>query len=225
MLSSEILRLTTEQVRANNMIKKSLTILFAVFLISGCMPGWKTTPMIEYYTLEYPVLRFENLSKIDSGIRIEKFHVSKEFQGNEMVYRPKPYVRGSYHYHRWNSKPADMLTESISRDIGNAKIFGTVLSYENSGEARFLLEGRVEEFMEIDEGEKSQASFVIHVTFSDLSEKSQKSRIILEKSYTLLEPFGQDRHAQELAKAMSAAVEKFSRELMLDIYKAAKAAG
>jgi hypothetical protein len=83
----------------------------------------------------------------------------------------------------------------------------------------------VEEFLEIDEGEKSQASFIVYVTLSDVSKKSQGSRIILEKSYRLLEPFSKDRQAQELAKAMSTAVEKFSKELIVDICKAAKAAG
>lgn len=47
-----------------------------------------------------------------------------------------------------------MVTEYIQWGVGSAKIFSAVLSYENEGEARFLLEGRVEAFMEIGAGEK-----------------------------------------------------------------------
>ena len=204
------------------MMKKRLIIFVIGFLLSGCMGGTQTVRQIERYTLEYPIPRFENLAVIDSVLRVERFSAVSEFCSNTMVYRPKQYVRDIYNYQRWNIQPADLVTEFILRDIHNAGVFESVLSYEEGGDARFVLEGRVEEFMEIDEGVKSQASLVVYVKVSDLSGKPGKKTIILEKTYKVLEPFSKDRQPHELARAMSAAVEKLSRELLPDIHKAAK---
>jgi ABC-type uncharacterized transport system auxiliary subunit len=181
--------------------------------------------MMEHYTLEYPIPRLENLSRVASPhdtIRVERFTAFSEFRGSEMVYRPKPYVRDIYHYQRWDIKPADLVTEFVLRDMRNAEVFRSVLSYDDSGDARCVLEGRVEEFMEIDEGEKSWASLTVYVKVSDSSGKTGDKRIILEKSYKILEPFNKDREPRELARAMSAAMEKFSRKLIPDIYRATK---
>jgi ABC-type uncharacterized transport system auxiliary subunit len=204
------------------MMKKRLIMFVIVFLLSGCMGGAQTFRTIERYTLEYPVPRFENISRIGPAMRVERFSAVREFCSNTMVYRAKPYVRDIYNYQRWNIKPADLVTEFVLRDMRSAGVSGSVLSYEDGGDARFVLEGRVEEFIEIDEGEKSWASLVVYVKVSDSSGKTGDKRIILEKSYKILEPFKKDRQPDELARAMSAAMEKLSKELIPDIYKAAK---
>jgi hypothetical protein len=153
---------------------------------------------------------------------VERFTAVRAFNGNEMVYRSKPYMRDIYRYHRWDITPAYMMTDLILRDIRSAQVFDFVLSHEDVGEARFLLEGHIEEFMEIDEGEKSWSSLVVRVTLSDSLKKTPASRVMLQKSYKLLEPFGKDRQPHELAMTMSAAMERFSKELIPDIYKVVK---
>jgi ABC-type uncharacterized transport system auxiliary subunit len=201
-------------------MKKCLMMLFVGFLISGCMGSSQPSIAVKHYTLEYPFFRFENLSRIDQVIRVERFTAFRPFQGNEMVYRPKPYVRNIYNYHRWTISPADLITEILLRDIRGSGVFKSVFTYEDPGDARFVLEGRLEEFMEVDEGERSWASLIVHVSFSDLSGKNPANRIILQKTYKFLEPF-KERHPQELVKAMSMATEKFSKELILDLYRVA----
>ena len=198
-------------------------MIFVGVMISGCMSlGGQPSRAIEYYTLEYPPARFENYSAIAAGIRVERFTAVQEFQGNDMVFRPKPYVRSMYRYQRWKTSAADMVTDCVLRDIRDSKIFSSVLAYYDGGDARFLLEGRVAEFMEIDEDKHSRASLVVYAKVSDLFANDGKKRIVLEKTYKMLEPFIKDRQPHELAGAMSAAMEKLSRELIADIYRVAK---
>ncbi len=203
-------------------MKKCLVLCFVGFLISGCLGGSQPSLTVKHYTLEYPAPRFENLSRINDVIRVERFTAVRAFHGNEMVYRSKPYMRDTYQFHRWDITPAYMMTDLVLRDIRSAKVFEFVLSREDTGEARFLLEGQIQEFMEIDEGEKSWSSLVVRVTLSDLLKKTASGRVVLQKSYNLLVPFKKDRQPLDLAVAMSAAMERFSKELIPDIYRVAK---
>jgi ABC-type uncharacterized transport system auxiliary subunit len=198
-------------------MKKYMALLLVGLFFSGCAGGSQTSRMVKYYTLEYPSPQLENLSKTGQVVRMERFTAIRSFHGNEMVYRPKPYERGVYSFHRWNITPADMTTELILRDIRRTKIFESILSYQDVGNARFLLDGRIEEFMEIDEGERSWASLIVHVTFSDTFRSGKENRTVLKKTYSFREPL-EDRNPSGLAGAISKAVERFSKELILDLY-------
>jgi ABC-type uncharacterized transport system auxiliary subunit len=203
-------------------MKKGVAAFFVGLLIVGCMGGVQPSMTVNHYALEYPFPRFENLSRIGEIIRMERFTASRTFHSNEMVFRPKPYMREIYNYHRWDIMPADMVTELITRDIGNAGVFKSVLSYRDPGNARFLLEGKVEEFMEVDDGNRSWASLIVLVTFWDSSGQNTANRVILQKKYNFREPV-KKRQPHELAKAMSTAMEKLSKELIMDVYNAAGA--
>jgi len=203
-------------------MKKCVTVLFVGLLIIGCIGGVQPSTTVKHYALEYPFPRFEKLSRIEEIIRVERFTAARAFHGNEMVFRPKPYMREIYNYHRWDITPANMVTELLLRDIGNAGVFKSVFSYKDPGNARFLLEGKIEEFMEVDEGDRSWASLIVLVTFWDSSGQNPANRVILQKKYNLLEPVKKGQ-PHELAKAISMAMEKLSKELIMDICKAAGA--
>lgn len=198
-------------------MKKYMVFLFVVLFFSGCAGGSQTSRIVKYYALEYPSPQFENISATGQTMRMERFTAIRSFYGNEMVYRPKPYERGIYSYHRWNITPADMTTELILRDIRRTNIFEAVLSYQDVGNARFLLDGRIEEFMEIDEGERSWASLVVQITFFDTFKTGKENRIVLKKTYSFREPL-ESRNPRGLAGAASKAVERFSKELIIDLY-------
>lgn len=202
-------------------MKKCILIVCFVSMLSGCMGNSQPSIAVKQYTLEYPSLRFENLSMIDQIIRVERFTAAQAFHNNDMIYRQKQFMRGVYNYNRWNISPSDMLTELLLRDIRNVHVFGAVLSRQDNGDARFLLEGQIEEFMEIDEEEHTGASLIVDVTLTDLFVKIPAKRIILQKTYKFMEPF-KERQPPEFAGAMSKAVEKFSKELISDINGIAK---
>ena len=197
-------------------MKKCILIVCFVSILSGCIGNSQPSIAIKQYTLEYTSPRFENLSRIDHVIRVERFTAAQAFRSNDMIYRQKQYMRGAYNYNNWNVSPSDMLAELLLRDIRNVHVFGAVLSRQETGDARFLLEGQIEEFMEIDEEERTWASLIVDVTLSDLFEKIPAKRIVLQKTYKIVEPF-KEKQPPEFAEAMSKAVEKFSRELMQDI--------
>jgi hypothetical protein len=114
-----------------------------------------------------------------------------------------------------------MLTDLLLRDIRRSDIFKSVLSSENVEDSRFVLEGRIEEFMEIDEGERSFASLIVYVTLRDSWKKPPAPPVILQKTYASREPL-KERKPLELARAMSAATEKLSSLLILDLQTAVR---
>jgi len=197
-------------------MKKCILIVCFVSILSGCIGNSQPSIAIKQYTLEYTSPRFENLSGVDQIIRVERFTAAQAFHSNDMIYRQKQYMRGAYNYNNWNVSPSDMLAELLLRDIRNVHVFGAVLSRQETGDAKFLLEGQIEEFMQIDEEERTWASLIVDVTLSDLFEKIPAKRILLQKTYKIMEPFN-ERQPSEFAGAMSKAVEKFSRELIQDI--------
>jgi len=202
-------------------MKKCMKMFFIGLLFVGCVGNGPSHVPVKQYTVEYPYPRFENMARIEQVIRVERFTSAQAFHNNEMLYRLKPYTRSAYTYQRWNIIPSDMMTELLLRDIRSAGIFGAVLSHREGGDARFLLEGQIEEFMEIDEGEKTWASLIVHVTFSDLSGKTPEKRIVFQNTYKFAEPF-KERRPDELARAMSSAMEKLSKELIPGIHRIAK---
>jgi ABC-type uncharacterized transport system auxiliary subunit len=199
-------------------MKKYLMVFLIGLLVSGCVGKPQSPVVVRQYTLEYPSPRFEKMAPIETAIRVERFTAVRAVHGKEMVYRPRPYLREVYNHHRWEIRPIDMVTERLLRDMRHAGIFKTIFSYEEAGEGRFILRGYVEEFMEVDEGERSWASLMVHVTLSDTFEKNQPNPRILQKTYKYEEYF-KEKEPQELAKAMSVAMEKFSQELIGDLYR------
>jgi ABC-type uncharacterized transport system auxiliary subunit len=138
-----------------------------------------------------------------------------------MVYRSEPFVFADYSSGRWWVAPADMLTDSLIRDFQGAGLFRSVFTFRDTEEARFILEGNVEEFMEISVKEQSLASLVIRVACVDTAKKENAGRIVLQKTYAVREPL-QNRTPDALARAMSAAMEKLSKQIITDIYQVLK---
>ncbi|MDD5169325.1 MAG: ABC-type transport auxiliary lipoprotein family protein [Syntrophales bacterium] len=200
-------------------MKFRLPLLLVLFLIAGCFGGAGVPPAaVKYYALEYRSPRFENKASVDMVIRIERFTMSQDYESREMVYRPRPFVREVYRYHRWNVPPVEMVQGLVLRDIRQAGLFRAVLSAEDTGEARYVITGRIDEFLEIDEMSRSLATFAINLSLIDAS-SNHGGKILLQKTYRLSEPFSRHK-PDEFAQAMSTAMEKFSGLFIGDIYSA-----
>jgi ABC-type uncharacterized transport system auxiliary subunit len=112
-----------------------------------------------------------------------------------------------------------MLTDRLIRDFQGAGLFRAVFTFRDAEEARFILEGNVEEFMEISIKGDPLASLVIRISCVDTVKKETAGRVVLQKTYTVREHL-QNRTPDALARAMSAAVEKLSKQMIMDIYQA-----
>ena len=193
-------------------------LFLLIIVLTGCLGGSRPAAVIQYYHLEYAAPGFTGLVPCPETIRVERLTTNRAFDSRVMVYSPEPFVFADYPSGRWWVTPADMLTDSLIRDFQRAGLFRSVFTFRDPENARFILEGNVEEFMEISEKEQSLASLVIRVACVDTAKKESAGRIVLQKTYAVREPL-RNRTPDALAGAMSAAMEKLSKQMITDVYQ------
>jgi len=191
-------------------------LILALFLLSGCLGGTPAPVPTTYYTLEYPSPRPSSQVTADTVLRLEDMESPSEPAGRDILYRSGPFMRDAYRYHRWHVPPTDMVQGLLLRDIRASGLFRAVLSPAEAGTARYLLSGRVEEFLQREDQGSSLATLVISMTLVDTGGNGEIDRIVLQNTYRLAEPLG-SRKPADLAKGMSAAMAHLSRELIIDI--------
>jgi len=197
-----------------------LPFLFMV-LISGCSLGAKPSYLVNQYTLEYPSPFQKELASINKLVKVEQFSVAQTFNTLAMIYREGPNLRNVDPYNRWRIKPGEMATEYLVRDLRNSGLFRAVISYDHSGETRYLLEGQVDEFLDASEKDGRKAVLSLHVTFLDLKMRETAEKVIFQRDYKVVEPYTEKTPAA-LAQGMSRAMEKISRQIILDLQNAVK---
>jgi len=193
-----------------------------MLLASGCSFGSKTTYSVNQYTLEYPSPVFKENAPIKELIKVERFSVANAFDTSAIVYRDGPNLRNIDPYNRWRTKPGDTVTDFLVRDLRHSGLFQAVFSYNQNEETRYRLEGQVNEFLESKENDGFKAILSVDVTFLDLSKKEVTERIVFQRSYGYTEPLERETYGN-LAQAMSNAMEKFSRQVMMDLHQAMSA--
>jgi ABC-type uncharacterized transport system auxiliary subunit len=199
-------------------------LLLAVLPLLGCFPSRKPPVLVKEYVLEYAPPSFEGRVRIPVEIKVQRFGASRGTDTPQMVFTPGPYERKAYNYHRWMVPPADMVTDYLTRDLQGSGLLEAVFSWTEAEQARFVLTGGVEKFLEVDapEGEARKAVLVVNVTFLDTSRKEIPERVLFQKTYRET----RERRAKSpagLAGAMSEAMRAFSKALIQDVYRAARA--
>ena len=110
------------------------------------------------------------------------------------------------------------------RDLKELRAFQGGVLPGQAGTNRFLIEGGVEEFQEIDEPGGWQAALAVNITLLDLNHQEITQRVVFQKNYRAAEPLT-EQTPQGLAQGMSQAMAKLSDQIITDIYQAAKRAG
>ena len=190
-------------------------------LISGCSLGGKPSYLVNQYALEYPSPILKELTSVNELVRVEQFNVAQTFNTSAMIYKEGPNLRNVDPYNRWRTKPGEMATEYLVRDLRNSGLFRAVISYNDSEETRYLLEGQVDEFLEVSEKDGRKAVLSLHVTFLDLKKRETAEKVIFQRDYKVVEPYTEKTPAA-LAQGMSRAMEKISRQIILDLQNAVK---
>jgi ABC-type uncharacterized transport system auxiliary subunit len=196
----------------------ALSLIVAV-LLAGCS---KPPALINRYVLDYPAPAVGRAAPLDAAIKVELFTVDEVINRPEMVYKENPYKTGVYQYNRWRTDPGHLVTDYLTRDLRDARLFRGVFSYDRSGPARFRLEGGVAEFQENDMPGPWQAALTLNVTLLDTDKENIADRVVFQRTYQAREPMPA-KTPQGLAEAMSAAMPKVSRQIIDDVYRAVKA--
>jgi hypothetical protein len=79
----------------------------------------------------------------------------------------------------------------------------------------------VDEFLEVSEKDGRKAVLGLNVTFLDLTKRSMAEKVIFQRDYKAVEPYSEKTPAA-LAQGMSRAMEKISRQIILDLQEAVK---
>jgi cholesterol transport system auxiliary component len=190
-------------------------------LIAGCSLGAKPSYKVNQYTLEYPLPFSKELTSINEFVKVEEFSVAQTFNTSAMVYKEGPNLRNVDPYNRWRTKPGEMVAEYLVRDLRNCGLFRAVISYDDSMETRYLLEGQVDEFLEVSEKDGREAVLGLNVTFLDLTKRNTAEKVIFQRDYKVVEPYSEKTPAA-FAQGMSRAMEKISRQIILDLQEAVK---
>ena len=205
--------------RLSAVLPSALVLLLSVSFFTGCLKRDKPSTFAERYTFEYPSPGFSELAPIHEAIKIERFSVARAFNTKSMVFRPEPYKLDTYASNRWMINPGDMVSDYLLRDLRNSGLFKAAFSYRNLEDARYVLEGSVDDFLEIDAADKHTAALTISITLLDLSRSGAPDRVLFQKQYQTSEPLPK-RTSAGLAQAMSAGMEKLSSMIIRDIHQA-----
>jgi ABC-type uncharacterized transport system auxiliary subunit len=197
-----------------------IALLFVLLapLLGGC---GKPPMLINQYILEYPAPMVGNRTKLPEGIKVELFSVAQAFNTTSMVYQPQPFKSETYNYSRWRANPGYLVTDYLLRDFREAHQFQAVCGPGSSGKYRYLLEGGVVEFQEVDEPGCWKVVLALTVTLLDTTKQELPQRVVFQKNYRAAEPMP-ERTPQGLAQGMSRAMEHLSGQIIVDTVEAAR---
>lgn len=205
--------------------KLSAQLPLAAFLIVttsfnvGCIKRGTPSTIIEKYSFEYPSPDFTGTAQTGQTIKIERFSVARAFNSQAMVFRPAPYQLDSYASNRWMINPGDMVSDFLLRDLRNSGLFKAAFSFRDLEDARYVLEGSVDEFLEIDSDETRTAAITLSITLFDFSRSGMANRLLYQKKYQAREPII-EKTPTGLARAMSKGMAKLSAQIIHDTLQA-----
>ena len=209
------------RIKDNRLWPNLTLLLLSMVLMTSCSFGAKPSYKVNQYTLEYPSPFSKELTSISELVKVEQFSVAQTFNTSAMIYKEGPNLRNVDPYNRWRIKPGEMAAEYLVRDLRNSGLFRAVISYDESEETRYLLEGEVDEFLEASEKDGRKAVLSLNVTFLDLTKRVTAEKVIFQRDYKVVEPYTEKTPAA-LAQGMSRAMEKISRQIILDLQDVVK---
>jgi ABC-type uncharacterized transport system auxiliary subunit len=196
---------------------QALTSVCVALLLAGC---GKPPMLVHQYVLEYPPPPLTGLP-LKAALKVERFSVAQPYNTTSMVYQPGAFTREAYNYHRWRVNPSYLVTDYLVRDFRQSGRFKAVFGFASSEKARFVLEGGVEDFQELDAADGWQAALALIVTLLDTNQENVARKVVFQKSYRTVEPMVA-KTPQGLAESMSRAMEKLSAQISTDVYDAAR---
>ena len=164
---------------------KTALVISLMMAVSGCGALRGRTQILWKYTLEYPSPVAQGLAPVNAALQVKLFTVVQNYNSTAMVYQPEPFKLQQYQNSKWRVSPGDMVTDYLLRDLRNQKLFRAVFSYRESSEARFALEGEIEQFAEVDEKDARKAVLSVYVTLLDSSQKDASKMIVCQKNYRM----------------------------------------
>jgi uncharacterized lipoprotein YmbA len=192
--------------------------LFISLCVMGCAGTGKPPLHIERYLIDYPSPVFEKQVQIDDAIRISRFTIAGAYNNHDMIFRRDNYTLDSFNYNRWAVNPADMVGDSLLRDMQQSGLFRAVFSRYALDEGRYILQGGVEEFFLRMDKTGHAAVVSLEITLKDIKQREATKRILFQKKYREEESL-ETQSPEGYCKTMSLAMQRLSRRITTDIYQ------
>ncbi len=195
------------------------TAAATLLALAGCVGTGKAAPAITSFDLDYPPPSFPEMARQDRVVTVQLTAATQSLAGTDMLYQTAPFSRNSYNYGRWVSPPADLVTTWLVRDLAHSGLVTAAFAATGGLDSRYLLEGTVEQFLEIDQGSAARARIELSAALVDLRSPNGDRAILFQKDYDREAPMGA-QNGEALARGMSAAVAEVSRAIITDLYQA-----
>jgi len=190
-------------------------------IIIGCAGSGKPKYEIESYLLNYSAPSWDKPYKLSTSVKFNRFSIASAYNSANMIFRKDSYSHDTFNYSRWAVNPADMIADSLLRDIRESGFFRAVFSRHDTDEGRFLISGGIEEFyLRMEKGDKT-AVISISVSLKDTREKETGKSIMFQKKYLREEPL-QESSPRGYCQAASQAMRIISEQITNDVYAAVK---
>ena len=198
-------------------------IMIALLLIIiGCAGSGKPKYEIESYLMNYSAPSWDKPYKLNTSVKFNRFSIAAAYNSANMIFRKDSYSLDTFNYSRWAVNPADMIADSLLRDMRESGFFRAVFSRHDTDEGRFLISGGIEEFsLDMSKGDKT-AVIRISISLKDTREKETGKSIMFQKKYLREEPLPESS-PRGYCQAASQAMRIISEQITNDIYKAVKA--
>jgi ABC-type uncharacterized transport system auxiliary subunit len=167
--------------------------------------------------LEYDSPLMGHRQPLSCVIKVNPFSVSPIYNTNRIIYRDSSFKRKAYVYHKWRANPAEVVTYFLRRDMKQSNLFKAVLSRNSRSPSSYMLEGMVDQFLEMNREDGWEALLSVSITFMEENEPDISKKILLQKSYRTRKPC-MHKNPRALAQAMSLAMADISQRIIKDIH-------
>jgi len=189
-----------------------------VLVLAGCLGTGKPAPPLTAYELYYSPPSFPDRAPLDLSVTVQFLAGSQSLAGTDMLYQTAPYRLNSYNYDRWSSPPADLVAGLVARDLSQSRLIRAAFTATTGMDSRFLLQGTVLRFLEVDDGKRGVAHVEVVATLVDTRTTAGGRAILFQKAYR-----GESAMPAQtgggLADGMSSAVAQVSKSLIDDLYQ------
>jgi len=192
------------------------------FMITGCAGSGKPQYEVENYLLSYSAPSWDKFDKLNISIKFNRFSVAAAYNSDNMIFRNNTYSFDYFNYSRWAVNPADMIADSLVRDMRGSGLFSAVFSRYETQDGQFIISGSIDEFYLREDRSNKTALISIIISLQDSREKETGKRMMFQKKYVREEPL-QESSPRGYCQAASEAIRVISEQITKDIYTDIKA--
>ena len=181
-------------------------------LLSSCSLT-QSKQEVQHYALALPTRTTHTPSPAvtQASLVVRPFTAQQPYNRDRMVYRSSPYEFDFYHYHRWVTKPADMITALTRRALQQSHLFETVYPTADA-QADLRLGGIIRQCEEVDQAQVWQAALSIDVWLT----RNRESAPFWFQTYTATQQ-ATKRNPAAIAEAMSKNLQDILERLSQDL--------